>query len=233
MSCVGDMQGGIPFGLIQSLTSAQVVNRWGVGHHSWNVPLANYEPMLNVRQTSVPTKKMGELTHSPTMQFIQINLVMYLFAIMFAKLSILMLYHRLFGVNVPFRRAVYAVSAIVVGYCLSLALATIFQCTPPAAVWDLKLRMQTGGKCISLIKIEIAIGGFNIPTDIIILLLPAPMLWRLQMPWSRKLGLMAILATGILYGSAGWCLLSEKANWSFQCLRHGHHSSSDNRLDAA
>ncbi|KAL8897720.1 MAG: hypothetical protein Q9207_007072 [Kuettlingeria erythrocarpa] len=132
----------------------------------------------------------------PTTQFIQINLVMYLFAIMFAKLSILIFYHRLFGVNVAFRRAVFAVSAIVVGYCLSLALATIFQCTPPAAVWDLKLRMQTNN-CISLIKIEIAIGGFNIPTDIIILLLPAPMLWKLQMPWSRKLGLMAILATGI------------------------------------
>ncbi|KAL9038760.1 MAG: hypothetical protein Q9180_002937 [Flavoplaca navasiana] len=53
---------------------------------------------------------------------------------MFAKLSILIFYHRLFGVNVPFRRAVFAVSALVVGYCLSLALATLFQCTPPAAV---------------------------------------------------------------------------------------------------
>lgn len=120
---------------------------------------------------------------------------------MFAKLSILIFYHRLFGANVPFRRAVFAVSDLVVGYCLSLALATLFQCTPPAAVWDLKLRMAPETKCVSLIKIEIAIGGFNIPTDIIILLLPVSMLWKLQMRWSRELGLMAILATGIRYGS--------------------------------
>ncbi|KAL9038759.1 MAG: hypothetical protein Q9180_002936 [Flavoplaca navasiana] len=36
--------------------SAPVVNIWGVGHHSWNVPLANYEPMLNVGHESVSTE---------------------------------------------------------------------------------------------------------------------------------------------------------------------------------
>ena len=34
--------------------------------------------------------------------------------------------------------------------------------------------------------------------DVIILVLPIPLLWSLQMPLPKKLGLMGILATGIL-----------------------------------
>ena len=118
---------------------------------------------------------------------------------MFIKLSILTFYHRLFSVNRRFRWALYVTMALVVGYCISIALAVIFQCLPPAAVWDLMLREHS--VChVSLIKVDVAIGGFNIPTDIIILILPLPMLWKLQMPLAKKLGLIAILATGILYG---------------------------------
>lgn len=86
----------------------------------------------------------------------------------------------------------------VVGYCLATALAIILQCTPPAATWDLMYRVKTNAHCASLIDIDIAIGGFNIPSDIFILLLPMPMLLKLQMSLRKKLGLVAIMATGIL-----------------------------------
>lgn len=36
------------------------------------------------------------------------------------------------------------------------------------------------------------------PIDVIILVLPIPLLWSLQMPLPKKLGLIGILATGIL-----------------------------------
>lgn len=118
-------------------------------------------------------------------------------AIMFAKLSILLFYNRLFGINKRFRWTVYGAMVFVTGYCVSTALAIIFQCSPPAATWDLILR--TKSHCTSLIDIDIAIGGFNIPSDIFILLLPIPMLSKLQMPLPKKLGVMMVMATGILY----------------------------------
>ena len=33
---------------VRFLMKSIVVRRWGVGHHSWDVPLQNYQPMLNV-----------------------------------------------------------------------------------------------------------------------------------------------------------------------------------------
>lgn len=84
----------------------------------------------------------------------------------------------------------------VVGYCVSIALAIIFQCTPPSAVWNLMQRETA--KCTHLVAIEIAIGAFNIPSDFILLALPFPMVARLQMPLAKKIGLMVITATGIL-----------------------------------
>jgi len=115
---------------------------------------------------------------------------------MFAKLSILIFYNRVFGINKSFRWTAYATMAFVVGYCVSNVLAIIFQCVPVAAAWNLMLRLEHSGNCASLTKIDIAIGGFNIPSDLLILILPIPMLWRLQLPWSRKLGLIAVFATG-------------------------------------
>ena len=131
-------------------------------------------------------------------KWIQMTTVFYLVAIMFAKLSILLFYNRLFGVNKAFRWTAYGAMVFVVGYCLGTAFAIIFQCTPPAATWDLMYRVQTGVHCLSLIDIDIAIGGLNIPSDIFILLLPMPMLSKLQMPLPKKLGLAAVMATGVL-----------------------------------
>ncbi|KAL9597713.1 MAG: hypothetical protein Q9219_004970 [cf. Caloplaca sp. 3 TL-2023] len=152
-----------------------LVKRYDVGHHSWDVHKELYESLLN---------------------WIQIVTILYLMAIMFAKLSILYFYKRLFGVKQHFRWILYGTMGFVVAYCIGIALTIIFQCSPPSATWDLLARAQKS--CLSLINIEIAIGGFNIPSDIFILLLPVPILWKLQMPLRKKLGLTAIMATGIL-----------------------------------
>ncbi|KAG6995616.1 DNA-directed RNA polymerase III subunit rpc5 [Physcia stellaris] len=132
------------FAIAQVVGNIILVKQWGVGHHSWNVPLQNYEPMLN---------------------WIIANTVLYLLAIMFAKLSILIFYYRLMGINKHFRWALYCVATLVIGYCLSLTLALIFQCTPPAAVWNLEMRPQA--QCLNMVEIDVAIGAFNIPTAIV------------------------------------------------------------------
>ncbi|KAL8692585.1 MAG: hypothetical protein Q9224_003927 [Gallowayella concinna] len=162
------------FAIAQSTGNVILVDRYGLGHHSYNVPVKNYNPMLN---------------------WIHITTVLYLVAILFAKLSILLFLNRLFGINRRFRLTVYAAIACVVSYCLIMVLLIIFRCTPVAATWDL---MRERTHCVDLINIDIAIGALNIPSDIFILLLPIPMLRKLQMPLHKKLGLGIIMATGIL-----------------------------------
>ena len=109
-------------------------------------------------------------------------------------MSILLLYIRLFGINRPFRYACYALMTLVTGYCTALILANIFQCNPIIAGWD----FFAPGHCASLVKINIAIGGFNILSDFAIVVAPVPLILRLQLRPAKMVGLLAILATGFL-----------------------------------
>ena len=42
-------------------------------------------------------------------------------------------------------------------------------------------------------------GIFNVVSDFYLLILPIPVVWQLQMPSKRKIGVCAIFMTGILY----------------------------------
>lgn len=140
---------------------------------------------------------MGDLlTYRSIFKIFQISNVLYLMCIMLAKVSILLFYNRLFGINKRFRLISYGVMAFVVSYCVASAFTIVFQCTPPKATWNLLLRVTS--HCLSIIKIDIAIGAFNIASDIFILFLPIPMLWQLRMPVSQRLGLIVVMTTGIL-----------------------------------
>lgn len=86
--------------------------------------------------------------------------------------------------------------AFSVAYCGACALVYLFRCTPPEKVWNDALP----GKCIhdSMMMVDKVIGGFNILTDFLILVLPVPMIWGLSMTKSRKLALSAVFGTGLL-----------------------------------
>ncbi|KAI4244451.1 MAG: hypothetical protein LQ352_006794 [Teloschistes flavicans] len=113
---------------------------------------------------------------------------------MFAKLSLLILYYRIFGIDRKFRYVCLSVIIIVVGYGTSCGLAKIFICSPVKAGWDKKYK---GPKhCADHIKIDFVLGWFSIFTDFAIFLMPAPMLWKLQLPRYKKLGLAIIFTFG-------------------------------------
>lgn len=116
-------------------------------------------------------------------------------AILFVKISILLLYLRLFKINRIFRYLDFALMSLVVGYCVSLALSILFACKPLARTWDSSIR----GTCpVDIAKVDYAIGGFNIFTDTAILILPIPIVWTLQISTARLIGLMLVFGTGAL-----------------------------------
>ena len=83
---------------------------------------------------------------------------------------------------------------LVISYCLALMLAIIFQCRPISAGWN----FFDKGRCISLINVNLAIGAFNIVTDFVIVVVPLPLVLKLQLRPAKMIGLLAILATGFL-----------------------------------
>jgi hypothetical protein len=86
---------------------------------------------------------------------------------------------------------------VVVGAYVPLTITTMLTCDPPAASWDLSLAPTA--KCINKPVFYIASGAINVGTDLVLLLLPWPMVWNLQLPRRQKLGLALIFLTGSLY----------------------------------
>lgn len=70
----------------------------------------------------------------------------------------------------------------------------IFQCTPREKIWNPSL----SGHCININVVFISTAAINVVSDFTMLFLPLNAIWHLQMPTSRKLGVSAVFAVGIL-----------------------------------
>jgi len=121
--------------------------------------------------------------------------MIYLLGIMCAKLSILLLYQSIFSVNQKFRLLCYGMMAASVAYCIIFFFLYAFDCSPVYFSWHFSL---TEGKCIGITKVIIAIGAVNLVTDLTILIMPLPLVWRLNLRRNQKWGLFIIFGTGLL-----------------------------------
>lgn len=115
----------------------------------------------------------------------------YLVTLFGYKLTILLLYLRLFGVNNKFKYCTWAVTAFVFGYLCSNVLTQIFGCIPIELSWK-----NVAGHCIDRPKAGFAYGSMNIISDLFIFILPMPMVWRLRLCWKGKLGVMLVFMGG-------------------------------------
>ena len=117
--------------------------------------------------------------------------IMWTTSVTFPKLVALSLYVRLFFD--PIRRLSYLTAVFVVCTCLGMVLTAILECHPFAFSWDKSI---PGGHCINLNKNFAYMSIPNLVSDLVILILPLQPLWRLQIPRSSKIGLIATFVIG-------------------------------------
>jgi hypothetical protein len=118
----------------------------------------------------------------------------YISALPFAKISILAFYLHVFSSNGTFRILVFATMAFVVAYTASGIVVIISYCNPIAASWDLSIAARPDTRCVNRPKNYLAQASLNIISDISIVLLPARLVWKLQMPLRQRLSLIGIFA---------------------------------------
>lgn len=116
---------------------------------------------------------------------------------MFAKLSILLLYMKLF---VPNRRGgVFWANQVLIYvnalFYVGAVVALICQCIPRAKISHPRLP----GRCTNVYLSFMISGVFNVLSDFFILIFPLWAIWHLQMPLKRKFGVSIVFATGVLY----------------------------------
>ncbi|OAP64664.1 hypothetical protein AYL99_00636 [Fonsecaea erecta] len=117
--------------------------------------------------------------------------VLYKAAALFAKLSMLFLYLRIFSSR-GFRIAAYIVMFICVGTAIGTIFPTIFACHPIQKAWTPTLP----GKCIWTPGIWYSSSSINIATDVMIILLPVAQIQSLKLPKAQKFGLALLFSLG-------------------------------------
>jgi hypothetical protein len=110
-----------------------------------------------------------------------------------AKTALCLFYRRL-NPNKLFQAAVWASMFISIGAYTGIFFALLFACRPISASWNPKL-LPTA-ICLNRGAIYIATAVIGFVTDLLVILLPIPTIWGLQMHMKQKLGLLGIFSVG-------------------------------------
>ncbi|KAM3450931.1 hypothetical protein MY3296_005707 [Beauveria thailandica] len=139
----------------------------GMCAHAWEMPLERFE------RYSI---------------FVYVAAPVYQLCNGFTKLSLLCIYLQL-SPQRCFRLVTWLSIVLVVLYTFTIAVIMLFHCSPVRKAFD--LRIQTGA-CLDSGILYMATAVSNILTDVILFLLPTPMVLRLEMDRAQKMGAIAI-----------------------------------------
>lgn len=108
--------------------------------------------------------------------------------------TIFALYFRVFP-NTWIHKASICLGILVTIFVWVNVFLIIFQCTPVQYFWDKTIQ---GGHCINQNLCYLVDSSINVVQVLVIVLLPIPLLWDLQMPRGKKIRCMLAFAVGVL-----------------------------------
>lgn len=111
---------------------------------------------------------------------------------LFAKLSLLVLYHRLFSVDKIFVRLTYVVGAVQIAWFIAEYFDRWFTCTPVRKVWEPLIE----GYCINQSASLAVSETFNSGIDFVMIGMAVYMVVKLNISFSNKIKLSVLFALG-------------------------------------
>ncbi|KAL9027317.1 MAG: hypothetical protein Q9196_004142 [Gyalolechia fulgens] len=147
-----------------------VQQKYGNGIHEWDITIAKLVPYSKWAAASV---------------------VVFVPAVGLAKVAILLFYLRV-NPDRGFRTAVYVSLVLTTSYVVALSLAIFFQCDPVAKFWNPFL----SGNCLDSTRLYLANAVLNVIFDFVVLLVPVPMLRKLQVSTRQKWVIGALFSLG-------------------------------------
>ncbi|CAN9436629.1 unnamed protein product [Alternaria alternata] len=96
--------------------------------------------------------------------------------------------------SVAFQWAVWTTVVICASSYIAIFFSLLFACKPIAASWDPLLRPTAA--CVNQGAIYIATAVIGIVTDVMLISIPVPTIWGLQMPTKQKIGLTLMFGVG-------------------------------------
>lgn len=113
------------------------------------------------------------------------------------KLSILLLWKRLFGRIRSFARFCSIMIWVITAWSIAFFFATLFQCGT-RWTWNWAPIFIFLTQCSDTLNMLTVFTATDVLTDFIIMFMPVPIIWKLQMPLRKKLGVTSIFMVGLL-----------------------------------
>lgn len=112
-----------------------------------------------------------------------------------SKLVILMFYRQIDNPRTWYRLAVHTVMFIVAASGIAILFSSLFPCHNLAKAWDIDLALDPS-YCIDRKAMYQATAAIGVATDVLIIMIPTPMVIGLRMSMIKKIFLISIFAVG-------------------------------------
>lgn len=182
-----------------------LVSALGFGKDIWTIPFTNVTTIIMVSlpsrtaqadsrpQLSVSSRS-ANTQHQQ--QYVWLTEIMYMITLGLTKIAILAFYLKVFP-NEGFRRVCWVTVAVCLCSFPSFSIFTMFYCTPVSYTWE-GWTGEVAGHCLSFNTFAWIQTSINIVLDTFILILPLPLVWRLNMGKRKRVLLMLMFSVGVL-----------------------------------
>ncbi|EAU30738.1 predicted protein [Aspergillus terreus NIH2624] len=128
-----------------------------------------------------------------SMKIIFAYVILYATTVPMVKLSVLLLYRRIFRLT----WTLYFCAFLSISYAIAVSTTVSLACVPTSFFWTQWVNPLGGGHCrVNLYQFYLWNAVGNLFTDVIILCLPMPIVWGLQMPRAQKWAISGIFLLG-------------------------------------
>ncbi|PWY66393.1 hypothetical protein BO94DRAFT_332575 [Aspergillus sclerotioniger CBS 115572] len=144
---------------------------YGLGKHIWVVSIEDIVHMVHI---------------------LYANVLLYILTVPLIKISIILSYRRLFGMQ----WTMWACIILSIGYWIGCTVAFLCSSRPISYYWTQYENPLGGHTVYKIYPFYIAHAVVNMAGDILILLVPIPLVWRLQLRTAQKVQILSIFLLG-------------------------------------
>ncbi|PSK43630.1 hypothetical protein B9Z65_7144 [Elsinoe australis] len=161
-------------------------------------PAVNVIIFENLQERLIDTNVFeGDLPRAPEQSELFFALsyaffALYGLSISFTKWATLLFYWRLFSSVRWMRMSIIGISIAIAGWTLGAVVTWLAQCKPITKAWN----TEEPGTCINFYLFALLINSINLVTDVVILVLPVPIILKLNTTTGKKISLLCAFGIG-------------------------------------
>lgn len=178
----------------ESRADLRSVTRIGLGKDTWMLEPQHITDVLYVSMDNIHVLESN--ADAPQMFFV-LEFV-YIGILVITKISILLLYLRIFPSTVStwFRVNIWIVIGLCSAYCLAMWFSILFECDPIGYNWT-RWDGEHEGSCINARALIYSSSTINIVLDLMVFFLPFPKLMKLEVSGRKKIGICLTFVLGL------------------------------------